>query len=54
MKVYEYRCRECGHVAELAEHDRAGDPCPTGGCAGILKRVFHLGAIVWDERERGH
>jgi putative FmdB family regulatory protein len=40
MPVYEYRCRECGHLVEEIQPMGSGPPGPCPACGGELRRAY--------------
>lgn len=47
MPLYDYKCQQCGKVAEVRHgfDDRYEEPCPA--CGGAMQRVFSAAPIVF-------
>lgn len=47
MTLWDYRCRLCAKVVEDSVADITNEPCPTGVCEGVMKRIwaFYLAPV---------
>jgi putative FmdB family regulatory protein len=47
MPLYDYKCTQCGNVAEVRHGFNEGHDAPCPACGGILARVFNPAPIVF-------
>jgi len=52
MKIFEFRCEDCGNVFELADNEKEKSSCSSCG-SGNIKRVFSRPILVKEQASYG-